>query len=132
MKLFERKPKDDSRDKDDKKVIPVFIKRRSYFVPLLKSFRKSMNTRYSWNRGKSKFLWAMKKFHTSLQGQKLHRKMGRFLSLRDSQEKSALNLNRDDRKLLREWCIQEIKQAHSIKEQIELELLLEDINLTKD
>lgn len=61
-----------------------YIKARGTFVPKLKDFRKSQNSKEGWRKNRYKSMKGIKKFHNSTKGKRFHRSLGRFLSTRDT------------------------------------------------
>jgi hypothetical protein len=60
----------------------VFIKRRRGLIRNLVNFRRKQLSRQQWRSGRWKFLRGIRKFHTSVQGKRMHRALGRFLATR--------------------------------------------------
>lgn len=62
-------------------MMELFIKRRQS-LPGLKAFRKKQNTKQQWRANKYEMLRSIRRFHSSIQGKRFHRNLGRFLSNR--------------------------------------------------
>jgi len=60
-----------------------FLKRHWRRVHRLKNFRRSQLTRAQWRRDRWKMLRGIRRFHRSTEGKRFHRKLARFLALRD-------------------------------------------------
>lgn len=63
-------------------LLELFIKRRKPLTGAIKSFRRSQNTKEQWRKNRWKFMQGIKRFHSSTQGKRFHRNLGRFLSSR--------------------------------------------------
>lgn len=60
-----------------------FVKPNNDQASSKKDARKSLSTKRAWGRHLHSFLSGIKKFHSSLEGKRMHRKLGRFLATRN-------------------------------------------------
>lgn len=111
---------DDNIDKDG-----IFIKKRNKLVTLLKSFNRSQAAKRGWGAHRYKFMSAIKAFHRSSAGRKLHRKLGRFLSTKDFHQKDGIFIPREERKSITSMLREQLEFYVSPLEQAEIEMLLE-------
>lgn len=70
---------DDTDTEDDHH---LFIKKRKRTVSLIKDFLKRRRAQRGWARHRASLMTGIKNYHQSSKGQKFHRQLGRFLSLR--------------------------------------------------
>lgn len=66
------------------KRVGTFIKRGDFRVSFLKDFSKSQQQKREWQKSSSKFMFALKKFHHSPEGRRMHRKLGRYNATREA------------------------------------------------
>jgi hypothetical protein len=64
-------------------MVEEFIKRRRGLISKLRDFRKSQDSKRSWRQNKHKYKSAIKRFHKSTEGKKMHRKLGDFIANRE-------------------------------------------------
>lgn len=67
---------------DESNLEEFFIKKQR-FISNYKDFRKSQDTESQWRGMRYKMMKAIKRFHRSTEGKRLHRRMARFLSTRE-------------------------------------------------
>lgn len=121
-------------------MIELFIQRRKGVISKLKNFRKSQSAKSAWRGNRRKYMSGIKSYHSSTQGKRHHRAMGRFLATRNTRDNSYKRESLDNVDLICE--ISELLKAlsslrthlyieneyyHPVDEQIEFELLMEDI-----
>jgi hypothetical protein len=122
---------DEKETQDDHK---SFIKHRTFVVPLLKDFRRSQAAKRAWTTNKLDYTFGLRKWHHSLEGRRFHRNLGRFLSSRINRNVLAPSnsnescLSKDELIELKRAILEELGFFHSISEQVNLELLLEEIS----
>jgi len=122
---------DEKETTDDHK---SFIKHRTFVVPLLKDFRRSQAAKRAWTVNKLDYTFGLRNWHHSLEGRRFHRNLGRFLSSRINRNllmspmASESLISKDELIDLRRAIIEELAFYHSISEQANLELLLEEIS----
>ena len=111
-----------------------FIKHRSFVVPLLKDFRRSQASKRAWATNKLDYTFGIRHWHHSLEGRRFHRNLGRFISTRINRNVlSTTSVNEDSLSVvelnqLENQILKELFAYHSISEQANLELLLEEIS----
>lgn len=102
----------------------VFVKKRKRSVDLLKDFTSSQHAKRGW-KFKEKMKWALKKFHHSPEGKRLHRKLARFNATRDFKPRSSLE---DARKELKKEMTEELKFFLPLSHHFIIEYLLDSID----
>jgi hypothetical protein len=108
----------------------LFVKRRSAMLPIFKSFRKSQDSKKIWSRSPIKMMKAVKDWHRSMSGRRIHKKLDRFLITKIWNFKVGDMLGYKDRKVVQEMLDllkQEQRYYRPINEEVELEILIESI-----
>lgn len=67
-------------------ILELFLKHRRQLVDKIKDFRKSQQQKQNWRHYRKKYMTGIKDFHKSTDGKKFHRKLGRFLASRITDE----------------------------------------------
>lgn len=112
--------------------ISAFISIRSPLVSKIKDHRQASASKANWRQNRYKIMRGIKSFHSSVEGKRFHRKLGRFLATRITREKATnesvfemhealVGLNS-----LRQHLIVELGYFHNLYEQIEVEELVVD------
>lgn len=70
-------------------MMELFIKKRKRLVPKMKDFQKSQASKSMWRKNRYKILKGIKSFHKSTAGKSMHRRIGRFLALRDTSKRET-------------------------------------------
>jgi hypothetical protein len=73
----------------EQELIDEFIKRRSGIISPIRDFRKSQAQKKNWREKRPEYMKAIKKFHKSTEGKKMHRNLGRFLATRLTRDKDV-------------------------------------------
>lgn len=104
----------------------LFVKHRNKILPdLIKNKRAQSSARHQWRTGRWANMLGIKKWHSSPEGRRMHRKLGIFLALRGQERPSLL---REDLVTIRKAMITESVFYRSIIQQAELEALILDLD----
>ena len=64
-------------------VLDLFYEERYKTVTMIKDFRKRQRTKKGWRTSRFGYMKGIKKFHRSIAGKKMHRRVGRQLSTKN-------------------------------------------------
>lgn len=104
-----------------------FIRKRKGVVSRVKDFRKGQTQKGNWRKGRWKIMKGIKQYHRSTAGKRFHKKLGRFVALRNLR-----NLSYGERHELLQPMFSAIQHSflelnyyHPVDETIEVELFVE-------
>lgn len=95
----------------------------------IKDFLKSRGTSHEWSRHRNKFMFAIRKYHRSMKGSSMHRKLGRFFDMRTGTQHTLFSALGEELLALRADLVGQRDYYHSLIERAELELLIDEISL---